>query len=103
MAFAGGVGAEVSLRDVPCDDDAAHDAALLFAESPSRFLLEIEPRFYNDVGELFGGLPLGRLGETREPADGAAARLTITGLDGSTVVDSALSALEEAWRRPLDW
>ena len=103
MAFAGGVGAEISLRDVPCDDDAAHDASLLFSESPSRFLLEIEPRFYNAVGGLFGGLPLGKLGETRVAADGEAARLTITGLDGSAVVDSPLSALEAAWRRPLDW
>ena len=30
-------------RDVPCDDDAAHDAALLFSESPTRFLLEVRP------------------------------------------------------------
>jgi phosphoribosylformylglycinamidine synthase len=103
MAFAGGVGAEVSLRDVPCDDDAAVDAALLFSESPSRFLLEIEPHCYGALADLFGGLPLGRLGETRDGALGEPARLTITGLDGSPVVDSTLSALEEAWRRPLRW
>src|SRR5262249_28791768 len=38
MAIAGGLGARVSLRDVPCDDASAHDGVLLFAESPSRFL-----------------------------------------------------------------
>ncbi|MDR3622428.1 MAG: phosphoribosylformylglycinamidine synthase subunit PurL [Paludisphaera borealis] len=103
MAFAGGVGAEISLRDVPCDDDAAVDAALLFSESPSRFLLEIEPDCYGALADLFGGLPLGRLGETRDGTDGEPTRLTITGLDGSPVVDSTLSALEEAWRRPLRW
>ena len=34
MALAGGLGATVSLRDVPCDEDAALDLVLLFSESP---------------------------------------------------------------------
>src|SRR5207237_962501 len=57
MALAGGLGVRASLRDVPCDDDAARDAALLFSESPPRFLLEVRPDRVQAVAELFGGLP----------------------------------------------
>ena len=40
MALAGGLGAQVSLSDVPRADDAASDFVLLFSESPTRFVLE---------------------------------------------------------------
>jgi phosphoribosylformylglycinamidine synthase len=105
MALAGGLGARVSLRDVPCDDDAASDPILLFAESPSRFLLEVPPQHYAAVAALFGSLPVGRLGEvagTDDPGAGPP-RLTITGLDGSTVIDAPLANLKEAWQRTLRW
>jgi phosphoribosylformylglycinamidine synthase len=96
MAFAGGSGVEASLRDVPCSDDAASDAVLLFAESPSRFVLEARPADVAAVLERFGGLPVGRLG-TVAPGD----RLRVTGLDGRPVLDAPLPALKAAWQRPL--
>ena len=70
MALAGGLGASVSLRDVPCEDDAASDLVLLFSESPSRFLLEVPPQSYAALADLVGSLPMGRLGEV---TDGEAA------------------------------
>src|SRR5205814_165220 len=63
MALAGGLGARASLRDLPCEETASHDAILLFAESPSRFVLEVRPGDVATLADLFGGLPLGRLGE----------------------------------------
>jgi phosphoribosylformylglycinamidine synthase len=101
MAVAGGLGARVSLRDVPCDDDAASDGVLLFSESPSRFLLEVRPDAYEALADVFGPLPLGRLGDVSEAAD--APRLGVTGLDGTPVVDAPISALKDAWQRPLKW
>jgi phosphoribosylformylglycinamidine synthase len=100
MAIAGGLGVEASLRDVPCDDDAAHDAALLFAESPTRFLLEVRPDRVRAVYDLFGPLPLGRIGEVTGP-DGP--RLTVRGLGGNVVIDASLSDLKSAWQAPLRW
>ena len=98
MAFAGGLGASASLRDVPCEEDAALDAILLFSESPSRFLLEVRPDDLPALDDLFGGLPLGRLGAVvAEP------RLTVTGLDGPAVIDATVSALKSAWQTPLRW
>jgi len=106
MAMAGGLGAAISLRDVPCEDDAAHDLVLLFSESPSRFLLEVPPQHHAALADLMGNLPSGRLGEvvaaTDEPAT-ASARLAVTGLRGSVVIDAAIRDLKEAWQQPLRW
>jgi len=96
MAFAGGLGARVSIRDVPRDDDAAHDVPLLFAESPSRFLLEVRPDAERAVAAIFGGLPLGRLGEVI-----GSPRMTVTGLDAGAVIDAPLADLKRAWQRPF--
>jgi phosphoribosylformylglycinamidine synthase len=62
MALAGSLGARVSLRDVPRDDDADRDGILLFSESPSRFLLEVRPSVVATIAEVFEGLPIGWLG-----------------------------------------
>ncbi len=99
MAFAGGLGVEASLRDVPYEAGAADDAVLLFAESPSRFLLEVEPDRYSEVAAIFDGLPIGRIGEV---VDGLPEpRLTIRGLGGSEVVAAPIAVLKAAWQRSL--
>jgi phosphoribosylformylglycinamidine synthase len=98
MAIAGGLGLEASLRDVPCDDDAAHDAALLFSESPSRFVIEVKSEHLRAVYDLFGPLPIGRLGEVTGDT-----RLVVHGLGGGTVVEADVRELKEAWQAPLRW
>jgi len=105
MALAGGLGVRASLRDVPRGDDAACDAAILFSESPSRFVLEVRPEHAQLVADQFGGLPLGRLGEVAEAghAPGATPRLTIWGLDAAPVVDAPVADLKAAWQGPLLW
>jgi phosphoribosylformylglycinamidine synthase II len=117
MALAGGLGADVSLRDVPCEDDAARDAVLLFSESPSRFLLEVAPGSYAALADLMSDLPLGRLGEVMPngakqtsdrgteppPTMAAAPRLIIRGLDGRAVIDAMVADLKENWQQPLRW
>jgi phosphoribosylformylglycinamidine synthase len=102
MAVAGGLGAHISLRDVPCSDNAAHDAALLFSESQSRFVLEVRPDAVAAVAQVLGGLPLGRLGEVTGADSAWAPRLVISGLDGSTVIDAPLIELKTAWQRPIN-
>jgi len=103
MAFAGGLGATASLGEVPRDDDAGHDTALLFSESPTRFLLEVRPEHAGALAGLFEGLPLGRLGEVTGGPDAGPARLTILGLDASAVIDAPVAELKDAWQRPLRW
>ncbi|MFW5798573.1 MAG: phosphoribosylformylglycinamidine synthase subunit PurL, partial [Planctomycetota bacterium] len=44
MAFAGDLGAEVALTDVPRTDEVTRDEQVLFSESNSRFVLEVTPK-----------------------------------------------------------
>ena len=43
MAIAGGLGLEIDVRDVPVAEPDLADATRLFAESPTRFLVEVTP------------------------------------------------------------
>jgi phosphoribosylformylglycinamidine (FGAM) synthase-like enzyme len=114
MAFAGGLGARVSLKNVPRDPSVKHDGILLFSESPSRFVLEVEAKNVTAVTELFrepfldnkfhkteSGF-LSRLGEVIGD-EGATPRLIIEGIDGATVIDASVAELKTAWQRPLRW
>jgi phosphoribosylformylglycinamidine synthase len=106
MAIAGGLGATISLRDIPCEDDAAHDHMLLFSESPSRFLLEVPPRHHDALADLLGTLPWGRLGEVVASRPGrqvGEARLQVTGLDGTVLIEASVGDLKAAWQQPLQW
>ena len=95
MAFAGGVGAD--LKAVQADSSLPAEG-WLFSESPTRFLVEVQPDFANEFEKCFADLPLLRLGETvKEP------RLRIAGADGAWVVWANLSDLKEAWQKPLRW
>ncbi len=106
MAIAGGLGANVSLRDVPHAMDVGSDFVLLFSESPSRFIIEVLKEHQAELDDLLGGLPVGRLGEVTAGTASAAtdgARLTVRGLDGTLVIDALMADLKSAWQRPLDW
>jgi phosphoribosylformylglycinamidine synthase II len=106
MAFAGGLGARLSLSLVPHEHDAATDFVLLFSESPTRFVLETRPENYAGLAEALSGLPLGRLGEVTGMTESEAAggpRLLVRGLDDSVVIDSPIATLKAAWQRPLAW
>ncbi|MEW4566370.1 phosphoribosylformylglycinamidine synthase subunit PurL [Tautonia sp. JC769] len=101
MCLAGALGAECSLRDVPCLDDAASDPVLLFSESPSRFLLEVRPEHVSEVLDRFEGLPVGRLGTVVAASEGEP-RLHVRGLPGRTVIDAPVAEIRARWLRPID-
>ncbi len=106
MAIAGGLGIAVSLSDVPHAPDAGRNFALLFSESPSRFIIEVRPEHHAELADVLDGLPVGRLGEVTAGAGSGTAgtpRLTVRGRDGSVVVDAETAALKAAWQRSLDW
>ena len=96
MAFAGGIGVDVAqLPDA--QDPSLSDEALLFSESPSRFLLEVKPPALEALTEVFGDeVPWRRIGSTcKEP------RLRIAGKSGEWIIWSSLAELKEAWQKPL--
>ena len=106
MAFAGGLGATVTLGEVARDHDAQSDFALLFSESPTRFVVEIRPESAGELAALWNGLPFCRLGVvTGETSEHRAAspRLTVNGLGGSIAIDAEIAQLKTAWQEPLRW
>jgi phosphoribosylformylglycinamidine synthase len=105
MAFAGGLGARVALAEVPREADATDNIVLLFAESPTRFLLEVRPEFIHQLSDLFVGLPFACLGEVAMHTGDreAAGSLVVRGLDDRVVIDAPLTDLKAAWQRTLDW
>jgi phosphoribosylformylglycinamidine synthase len=92
MALAGGVGADVSTTAGPSD------LAGLFAESTTRFVVEVR---HGDVGAFdaaLSGIPFTKLGRTvKEP------RLRIAGTSGEWIVWATLDQLREAWQAPMRW
>jgi len=96
MAFAGGLGARISLGDVPSEDDLPA-AVRLFSESNTRFLCEVRPADAGRFAEMLRGIPHARIGTVTANPD-----LAI--LDGTAVVvASDLATLKEAWQKPLRW
>lgn len=92
MAFAGGVGA-----DLTAIGQGNPDEVLLFAESNTRFLVEVRPDQGAALQECLGPVvPLRRIGQTvAEP------RLRIAGAAGEWLIWASLSDLKEDWQRPL--
>jgi phosphoribosylformylglycinamidine synthase len=106
MALAGGLGAAVTLLEVPRDKDAASDFVLLFSESPTRFVVEVRPECGGELATLWDGLPYGRLGEVTGLASengDASPRLTVHGLSGSIAINAEVAGLKSAWQGPLRW
>jgi len=97
MAFAGGLGAEVRLAEVPCDG-VDRDDTLLFSESNSRFLVEVAPENKATFEEKMAGSTWALIGQVTDNI-----RLSITGLSGGIVADVSIADLKEAWQHPLRW
>jgi phosphoribosylformylglycinamidine synthase len=92
MAFAGGVGADVTEAGGMADD------VWLFSESATRFLVEVAPGDVREFQEAMSEVPCRRVGQTVRES-----RLCIAGADGEWVVWAGLEELKEAWQKPLRW
>ncbi|MCA9249260.1 MAG: phosphoribosylformylglycinamidine synthase subunit PurL, partial [Planctomycetales bacterium] len=98
MAFAGGLGAQISLDALPAAADAAETVVRLFAESNTRFLCEVAPECVALFEAALGNAaPFAALGVVTD--DG---QLTIEHA-GKAVVAASINTLKDAWQRPLDW
>ncbi len=111
VAFAGGLGAEISLASTPLvksDDDAlnslpgvvdADGYVKLFSESNSRFIVEVPNEKIGEFEGAFGSadVPFAPIGKVVEKP-----RLTIVADDGSTIIDADLAELKRCWQKPFD-
>jgi phosphoribosylformylglycinamidine synthase len=98
MAFAGGLGIEADLRGLAASDDCTKTDAMLFSESNSRYLIEIEPQNFDAFAKLMLNIPFGQIGEVIEDK-----KLLIHDVQQKTVIDADLEILKQAWQKPLAW
>jgi phosphoribosylformylglycinamidine synthase len=101
MALASGLGASISLTDVPRGPAVTDDVALLFSESPTRFLLEVRPDRLAELERVLAGVPHARIGEVLAGAgvvEAGLPRFVVLGLDGREVVNAGVSDLKAAWQ-----
>jgi len=105
MAFAGGLGMELFLAEVPYfplkdggKNKAGRSDFVLFSQSNSRFIIEIEKKHQKKFEELLKGIAFGLIGCVSRSKD-----FKIFGLDGHICVDSNINDLKESWQKPLRW
>ncbi|MEM8782573.1 MAG: phosphoribosylformylglycinamidine synthase subunit PurL [Planctomycetota bacterium] len=95
MAFSGGVGLDLT---PPAGSSSL--ATQLFAETASRYLLEIRPDRLDAVLKHLraSGTPFTQVGVFVDHAD-----LTLRSPEAGHLFTTPLDELRDAWRRPLDW
>jgi phosphoribosylformylglycinamidine synthase II len=93
MAFAGARGLRLDLRAAPRPAGLDDDATLLFAESPSRFLVEVRPADTQAFEAALAGLPCARIGAVTDGAE-----LTVVGAAGADALRAEVAELKAAWQ-----
>jgi phosphoribosylformylglycinamidine synthase len=107
MAFAGGLGASIDASEIGLDVHAYNDdeeielsyviASILFSESNTRFVCEVEPNKTAEFEAAFDDVETVKLGTvTDDPV------LTIQ-LAHEEIIKSDIATLKAAWQNPLDW
>jgi len=98
VAFSGGLGMEIFLSEVVAQANAKCNEVLLFSESNSRFVVEVEKSKQKEFEKLLKGTSFGLAG-----CLSAKNNFKIYGLDGKICVDTDINKLKECWKRPLRW
>ncbi len=98
MAFSGGLGVSVNLDSVPCAGKIKRNDFILFSESNSRFVVEIEPKNKIKFEAVLKGVPFNQIGQVS-----AESEFIVHGLDQKACINIPTQRLKEAWQKPLRW
>ncbi len=96
MGFAGGLGMELNIRDVPTDGGEMREDVVLFSESASRFVVEVSPENYKAFKRTMKGVPCGLLGKVRRDTV-----FIIKGMRRRAIIHADINRLKDAWQAPL--
>ena len=98
MAFSGGLGVTARLDKVPYRGKALRNDTVLFSESNSRFLVEVEPKNQKKFEEQLKGVSFGQIGTVEETPE-----FIVYGINNKVCVNAYIGDLKEAWQAPLRW
>lgn len=98
MAFAGRIGLDIDLAGIP--NDVCLPEQVCFAETPSRYLLEVHPDDSAKVIDhlMKAGVPFGQAGTFADHNN-----LTVRKPDEGQLLEIDLDTLRNNWLKPLDW
>ncbi len=96
MAFAGGLGLDVDISEVGAAEGLA-DHVVLFSESPSRFVVEVEPGLAGTFEKAMAGVPCARIGRVTIGTD------FIVRKAARQVISTDWPRLKKAWQAPLSF
>ena len=98
MVFSGGLGAEIFLADVPYESSIRRNDLLLFSESNSRFVVEVDRKKQKEFEKTLRGVDFGLAGCVTSGNS-----FKIYGLDGKICVEADSRKLKASWQKPLKW
>jgi len=98
MAFAGGLGMTVNLKDVPLAEIIERDDFIIFSESNTRFLAEIAPEHKDEFEKMMYGVAFAEIGRVTDNN-----KFEVYGRNGGVVLGADIAELKEAWQKPLRW
>lgn len=98
MAFAGDIGARIFLDKVKYQAKTKQDDHILFSESNSRFVVEVEPKNQKKFETSLKAIPLSLIGQVEKEPD-----LLVYGLNKEVCVRSSIRQLKEVWQKPLNF
>lgn len=98
MALAGGLGMAIDMGKVPLGEAIDRDDYVLFSESNTRFLIEVDPKDRHPFEGMMAGVDFAAIGQVTSEE-----RLEVHGLKGEVVLSASIAELKEAWQRTLRW
>ena len=87
---------ELDLSHVPVETGVSRDDTILFSESNSRFIVEVQPDKQKEFEETISGIPYDCMGKVLDNDVFA-----VLSQDGRKVVSEKISDLKEAWQATL--
>jgi len=96
MAFAGDLGMKIDLKKVPTD--LKRNDKILFSESNSRFLVEVDKSKEKEFEKIIKGNVFGKVGEVANVK-----KLVVIGLNDKLVVKEDVNELKKVWKSTFNW
>ncbi len=96
MAFAGGLGLQAHLNQVPYRGRERRNDFILFSESNSRFIIEVKKENQKNFERLLKNLPFGLLGYLQDSPE-----FVVYGINEGICIKAVIQDLKESWQRPL--
>jgi phosphoribosylformylglycinamidine synthase len=93
MAIGGRLGLSLDIAHLPRSPEVMDACTALFAESNTRFLVEVAPANAAAFEVTLAGAPCARIGRVTE-----APTMAITGFNGDNVIGVTVESLVRAWQ-----